>query len=111
MIVLTLKSSQVKPTVIFNTASPHAYIDHEQAPDYFLVNVDGNKNVLAAAAAAGTVKAYAYTSSGPIIAGSGAGYDHADESHPTLAVIRKGDPYHLAKALGGTRLSCSVSLP
>jgi sterol-4alpha-carboxylate 3-dehydrogenase (decarboxylating) len=92
--------SQVKPKVIFNTASPHAYIDHEQAPDYFYVNVDGNKNLLAAAAAVGTVKAYVYTSSGPIIAGSGGSYDHADETYPTLAVIRKGDPYHLAKALG-----------
>lgn len=97
---VNLVVSQVKPNVIFNTASPHAYIDHEQAPDYFLVNVDGNKNLLAAAAAVGTVKAYVYTSSGPIIAGSGAGYDHADETYPTLAVIRKGDPYHLAKALG-----------
>jgi sterol-4alpha-carboxylate 3-dehydrogenase (decarboxylating) len=92
--------SQVKPNVIFNTASPHAYIDHVQAPSYFFVNVDGNKNLLAAAAAVGTVKAYIYTSSGPIIAGSGGAYDHADETYPTLAVIRKGDPYHLAKALG-----------
>jgi sterol-4alpha-carboxylate 3-dehydrogenase (decarboxylating) len=48
----------------------------------------------------GTVKAYVYTSSGPIIAGSGGAYDHADETYPTLAMIRKGDPYHVAKALG-----------
>jgi sterol-4alpha-carboxylate 3-dehydrogenase (decarboxylating) len=48
----------------------------------------------------GTVQAYVYTSSGPIIAGSGAAYDHADETCPTLAIIKKGDPYHLAKALG-----------
>lgn len=92
--------SQVKPNVIFNTASPHAYLDHEHASDYFSVNIDGNKNLLAAAAAVGTVKAYIYTSSGPIIAGSGGSYDHADETYPTLAVTRKGDPYHLAKALG-----------
>lgn len=46
------------------------------------------------------MKAYVYTSSGPIIAGTGGSYDHADETHPTLAVIRKGDPYHVAKALG-----------
>jgi sterol-4alpha-carboxylate 3-dehydrogenase (decarboxylating) len=97
---VNLVASQVKPNVIFNTASPHAYIDHEQAPDYIFVNVDGNKNLLAAAAAVGTVKAFVYTSSGPIIAGSGGAYDHADETYPTLAVIRKGDPYHLAKALG-----------
>jgi sterol-4alpha-carboxylate 3-dehydrogenase (decarboxylating) len=68
-------------------------VDHEHAPEYFTINVDGNKNLLAAAAAVGTVKAYVYTSSGPIIAGSGGSYDHADETHPTLAVIRKGDPY------------------
>ncbi|KAL9114713.1 MAG: hypothetical protein Q9227_001391 [Pyrenula ochraceoflavens] len=87
----------VKPNVIFNTASPVAYIDHEHAPEYFTVNVDGNRNLLAAAKAVG-VKAYVYTSSGPIIAGGGAAYDHADETHPTLATIKKGDPYHLAKA-------------
>jgi hypothetical protein len=68
-------------------------VDHEHAPEYFTINVDGNKNLLAAAASVGTVKAYVYTSSGPIIAGSGGSYDHADETHPTLAVIRKGDPY------------------
>jgi len=62
--------------------------------------VDGNKNLLKAAVDVGTVQAYVYTSSGPIIAGSGAAYDHADETCPTLAIIRKGDPYHLAKALG-----------
>ncbi|KAG0645588.1 Sterol-4-alpha-carboxylate 3-decarboxylating [Hyphodiscus hymeniophilus] len=92
--------SQVKPNVIFNTASPHAYVDHEHAPEYFTINIDGNQNLLVAAAAVGTVKAYVYTSSAPIIAGSGGSYDHADESHPTLAVIQKGDPYHVAKALG-----------
>jgi sterol-4alpha-carboxylate 3-dehydrogenase (decarboxylating) len=90
----------VKPTVIINTASPLAYIDHEHAPEYFTVNVDGNKNLLAAAAEVGTVKAFVYTSSGPIIAGAGGAYDHADETYPTLAVTKKGDPYHLAKALG-----------
>jgi sterol-4alpha-carboxylate 3-dehydrogenase (decarboxylating) len=94
--------SQVRPNVIFNTASPHAYKDHEHVPEIFKVNIDGNQNLLDAAAQVGTVKAYVYTSSGPIIAGSGGGYDHADEHHPTLAVpaIRKGDPYHVAKALG-----------
>jgi sterol-4alpha-carboxylate 3-dehydrogenase (decarboxylating) len=30
--------SQVRPHVIFNTASPHAYIDHVIAPSYFTVN-------------------------------------------------------------------------
>lgn len=56
--------------------------------------------MLEAAAETGTVKAFVYTSSAPIIAGVGGAYDHADETHPTLAVTRKGDPYHLAKALG-----------
>jgi sterol-4alpha-carboxylate 3-dehydrogenase (decarboxylating) len=92
--------NQVKPNIIFNTASPVAYIDHEHAPEYFTVNVDGNRNLLSAAKGVGTVRAYVYTSSGPIIAGGGAAYDHADETHPTLATLKKGDPYHLAKALG-----------
>jgi sterol-4alpha-carboxylate 3-dehydrogenase (decarboxylating) len=90
----------VKPQVIINTASPIVYIGYEHSHEYFTVNVDGNKNLLAAAAAASTVKAYLYTSSGPIIAGGGAAYDHADETYPTLASLKKGDPYHLAKALG-----------
>lgn len=93
---------QVKPNVIFNTASPHAYKDHEHVPEIFKVNVEGNLNLLQAAYNVGIVKAYVYTSSGPIIAGSGGGYDHADETHPTLVVpqMKKGDPYHVAKALG-----------
>ncbi|PVH81406.1 putative sterol-4-alpha-carboxylate 3-dehydrogenase, decarboxylating [Cadophora sp. DSE1049] len=94
--------NQVRPKVIFNTASPHAYKDHEHVPDIFKVNINGNQNLLEAAVETGTIQAYVYTSSGPIIAGSGGGYDHADETAPTLAVpaIRKGDPYHVAKALG-----------
>lgn len=93
---------QVKPNVIINTASPHAYIDHSRVPETFRVNVQGNENLLAVAAEIGTVKAFVYTSSGPIIAGTGGAYDHADETYPTLAVpvIRKGDPYHVAKAIG-----------
>ncbi|KAG9230721.1 hypothetical protein BJ875DRAFT_431120 [Amylocarpus encephaloides] len=92
--------SQVKPKVIIDTASPHAYSDHEHAHDNFTVNVDGVQHLLDVAAKVGTVKAFVYTSSGPIIAGSGGGYDHADETTPTLAVTKKGDPYHVAKALG-----------
>jgi sterol-4alpha-carboxylate 3-dehydrogenase (decarboxylating) len=93
---------QFKPNVIINTASPHAYIDHSSVPEIFRVNIDGNQNLLAVAAEVGTVKAFVYTSSGPIIASTGGGYDHADETYPTLAapVIRKGDPYHVAKAIG-----------
>ncbi len=95
--------SVVKPKVIINTASPVAYIDHVHAPDYERVNVLGNQNLLRAAQACGTVKAYIYTSSGPIIAGSGGAYNQADESYPTLAQTSKntsGDPYHVAKARG-----------
>ncbi|KAK3937972.1 NAD(P)-binding protein [Diplogelasinospora grovesii] len=94
--------SEAKPNVVINTASPVAYIDHEHAPDYEKVNVDGNENLLAACKALGTVKAYIYTSSGPIIAGSGGAYDQADETYPTLASMcgGGGDPYHVAKARG-----------
>lgn len=91
---------QVKPHVIINTASPIAYLDYEHAPQNFKVNVDGNRHLISCAMAIGTVRAFVYTSSAPIVAGGGGEYDHADESWPTLAVLRKGDPYHLAKALG-----------
>jgi sterol-4alpha-carboxylate 3-dehydrogenase (decarboxylating) len=92
--------NQVRPKVIINTASPHAYIDHEHAIENFRVNVDGNQSLLDEAVNVGTVKAFVYTSSGPIIAGKGGAYDHADETFPTLAGSRKGDPYHIAKAMG-----------
>ena len=93
---------QVKPHVIINTASPHAYIDHSLVAQTFAVNIDGNQNLLQVAAEVETVQAFVYTSSGPIIAGTGGSYDHADEYYPTLAVpiVRKGDPYHVAKAIG-----------
>ena len=97
--------SRAKPDVVINTASPVAYINHEHAPSYEHVNVLGNENLLGASRAVGTVKAYIYTSSGPIIASSGGAYDQADETYPTLAQMSKsatsgGDPYHLAKARG-----------
>jgi sterol-4alpha-carboxylate 3-dehydrogenase (decarboxylating) len=92
--------NQVKPNVIINTASPIAYLDYEHAPQNFKVNVDGNRHLISCANAIGTVKAFVYTSSAPIVAGSGGAYSRADETVPTLAVLRKGDPYHLAKALG-----------
>ncbi|KAI9051962.1 hypothetical protein LZ554_004217 [Drepanopeziza brunnea f. sp. 'monogermtubi'] len=92
---------KVKPKTIINTASPHAYKDHESVPDIFRVNINGNQNLLLAAREIGTVKLYIYTSSAPIVASPGGGYDHADENAPTLAVPRliRGDPYHIAKAL------------
>lgn len=64
--------------------------------------MEGNKHLLAAIKEVGTVKAYVYTSSGPIIAAPGGGYDQATEDADTLAVpvVKTGDPYHLAKALG-----------
>ena len=92
--------AEFKPTVIINTASPVAYIDHEHAPEYERVNVGGNATLIAAARAAGTVRAYVYTSSGPIIAAAGGAYAGADESYPTLATLKGGDPYHIAKARG-----------
>ena len=101
-----LASASPPPKVVINTASPVAYLDHLHAPDYERVNVIGNDNLLRASQALGTVRAYVYTSSGPIIAGSGGKYDQADETVPTLAQTCKsggsgvGDPYHLAKAQG-----------
>ncbi|KAK0649909.1 sterol-4-alpha-carboxylate 3-dehydrogenase [Cercophora newfieldiana] len=92
-----------KPDVIINTASPVAYIDHIHAHEYEDVNVDGNRILLRAANVQKGVKAYIYTSSGPIIAGAGGAYEQADETRPTLAETAKngaGDAYHIAKARG-----------
>ncbi|PBP20042.1 C-3 sterol dehydrogenase/C-4 decarboxylase [Diplocarpon rosae] len=90
------------PKVIINTASPHAYKDHELVPNIFKVNINGNQNLLQAAVETGTVQVYVYTSSAPIVASPGGCYDHADETTPTLAEPKliKGDPYHVAKAFG-----------
>lgn len=98
--------AEFNPNVVINTASPVAYTDHIHTPDYEKVNVGGNANLLAACKSAKSpVRAYVYTSSGPIIAGSGGAYTLADETHPTLAYLKPGesgksDPYHLAKARG-----------
>ncbi|KAK0707909.1 hypothetical protein B0H67DRAFT_495605 [Lasiosphaeris hirsuta] len=102
---LTYASGDITPNVVINTASPVAYIDHVHAPDYERVNVGGNDNLLRAARDIGSVKAYVYTSSGPIIAGAGGAYNQADETYPTLAqqgpkAQKHGDPYHVAKARG-----------
>ncbi|KAK3312067.1 hypothetical protein B0H66DRAFT_457766, partial [Apodospora peruviana] len=94
--------SESKPNVVFNTASPVAYIDHVHAPEYEKVNVRGNENLLRACKSQ-CVKAYIYTSSGPIVAGSGGAYAQADENYPTIASMtgsKVHDPYHLAKARG-----------
>ncbi|KAL3421064.1 3-beta hydroxysteroid dehydrogenase/isomerase [Phlyctema vagabunda] len=91
--------TKVQPRVIINTASPVAYADHEHKSDYLKVSVDGTANLLACAAEIPSVRAYVYTSSAPIIAGAGAAYYRSDETAPTLNVIRKGDPYHIAKAI------------
>lgn len=80
-------------------ASPIAYGDHLWDEKYFSVNLDGCKNLVAGFKAVDTVKGFVYTSSAPIIAGSGGSYSRADETYPTLAVHQKGDPYHVAKAL------------
>lgn len=49
---------QVRPHVVFNTASPHAYVDHKSVPATFACNVDGNRNLLQIAGEVGTVRAY-----------------------------------------------------
>ncbi|KAM7194029.1 NAD(P)-binding protein [Naviculisporaceae sp. PSN 640] len=103
-----------RPTTVINTASPVAYIDHVHAPDYEKVNVLGNQLLLSACASITTVKAYIYTSSGPIIAGSGGAYSLADETHPTLADLpfsKSHDPYHLAKARGDALILSANSPP
>lgn len=56
---------QVRPRVVFNTASPHAYVDHVHAGDNFSVNVEGMRNLLDVAGGMGGkdgVRAVVYTS-------------------------------------------------
>ena len=87
-----------------NVSPPPSHSQENTANTRIGVNVTGNAHLLSASRLA-SVKAYIYTSSGPIIAGSGGAYSQADESHPTLAQLSpkaqaSGDPYHVAKARG-----------
>ena len=65
-----------------------------------MTSVTGSQNLLDAAAAVGSVKAFVYTSSAPIIAGPGAKYTFERETYATIANAKNGDPYHIAKAQG-----------
>ena len=85
---------EIKPRVIFHTASP--LVTNVNTHEHFDVNVAGTKNLLAAERMAPSVKASVFTSSTIVFAG----HEHIDldETRPLWEPHSKGTPYSLSKA-------------
>ncbi len=85
---------EIKPRVIFNTASPLSSTVNAQ--EHSDVNVAGTKNLLAAARRTPSVKAFVFSSSVMVFAGD----EHidVDETRPLWEPHSKGTPYGLSKA-------------
>ncbi|MCJ1376667.1 hypothetical protein MMC20_007911 [Loxospora ochrophaea] len=92
--------ADVKPQVIFNTASPRAVDAANTYEDHHRVSVNGTKNLLACAAAAPSVKALVYTSTAAIA--KGLQHFNIDETAPLWDQTSKAIPYFKAKALADT---------
>ena len=85
---------EIKPRVIFHTASPLATNGNSQ--EHFNVNVAGTKNLLAAARIASSVKAFVFTSTTMVFAGDE--HVNLDETRPLWEPNSKGAPYGVSKA-------------
>ena len=89
--------SEIKPDVIFHTASPSPLSDN--LPLYLLVNVEGTRNLLEAAHALKTVKAFIYTSSASVVWNFHDDLTMVDESVPVIYAPQQPEPYSHTKAL------------
>ncbi|KAK9350025.1 hypothetical protein V1523DRAFT_421076 [Lipomyces doorenjongii] len=92
----------VKPLVVFHTAglipqiAKRLHMDTEN--DYITVNVQGTRNVLAAATAVGTVKALVFTSSSDVVKGDS--WQDLAGVNESMAIPKVfDDPYAKSKAL------------
>ena len=88
---------RVRPNVIFHTASPPAF--GYDLPFYLRVNVDGTKNLLQAAKAVGTVKAFVYTSSASVVHDGTSDLLDADDSTPVVLLPKQKSTYTHSKVL------------
>lgn len=89
--------NQIRPNVIFHTASPPAF--GYDLPFYLRVNVDGTKNLLQAAKAVGTVKAFIYTSSASVVHDGMSDLLDADDSTPVVLLPKQKSTYTHSKVL------------
>ena len=84
---------EIKPRVIFHTASPLGTTG--KAQEHFDVNVAGTKNLLTAARMASSAKAFVFTSS--IVVFAGDEHIDLDETRPVWEPHSRGTPYGLSK--------------
>lgn len=91
---------EIKPQVIFHTASPKSSDFTVKGQDYLDINVAGTKKLLAAAKITSSVKAFIFSSSVMVFAG----VEHIDldESRPLWEPHSKGTPYDQSKAAAET---------
>ncbi|TVY78562.1 Sterol-4-alpha-carboxylate 3-dehydrogenase [Lachnellula suecica] len=94
---ITKLLAEVKPQVLFHTASPSASDPAITPEEHHNTIVNGTKNLLACATASPFVKALVYTSSASVIKN----YEHinVDETAPLWKQDSKAIPYMKAKAL------------
>lgn len=89
--------TRLRPQTIFHTASPPAF--GFDLPFYLKVNVDGTKNLLKAAQAVGTVKAFIYTSSASVVHDGTSDLLNADDSAPVVLLPKQKSTYTHSKVL------------
>ena len=88
---------QVRPRVVFHTASPPA-IGHDMNL-YVRVNVNGTKNLVECALSTENTIAFVYTSSASVIHDSISDLVNVDESAPVLYMPTQREAYNHTKAL------------
>lgn len=89
--------SEIQPRIVFHTASPQFYEDKVDQTLLHQVNVIGTRNLLDAAKATESIKAFVYTSSSSVHAGSD--FHLITEDAPLLNQSSRADQYAITKAL------------
>ena len=91
---------EVKPDVIFHTASAVPFDDSDNSNALYLrVNVEGTRNLLDLAATIGCVKAFVYTSSASIVHDAMSNLINADERWPVLRSPQQREYYAETKGI------------
>ena len=97
---------EVKPQIVFHTASPPAALDNNSGKAlraanrlFYKVNVEGTKTLLDCTVEVGTVKAFVFTSSASVIHDNVSDLINADERFPVLHPPLQKNYYSETKAL------------
>ncbi|KAH7113953.1 hypothetical protein B0J13DRAFT_573984 [Dactylonectria estremocensis] len=89
--------AEIKPTVIFHTASPLASLPAKREHEYFDTNVKGTEVLLTVGAESDSVRALVYTSSVDIYADPP--HTNVDELHALWPASDKSNEYNRTKAI------------